>query len=257
MIKTTTGVATPDEVRRLLRLVAADPEIRAEVRRAILTEELLELPERVDRLTERVAEIDARLTERMDQLTEVVTQLVQRMDRLSDRMDRFGAQVVELNGRLSMELEAIRASQRRTEGRIDQMWNLVGIAIEVAAEISLTALARDRGFELASKPISIELDGDGELDTVASVTLADGRTATVVVEAKFRLRGGDVRKHRRRVAASTTRERLGERGYHPPYQAFAYGEVIYVDALDEARALGIGLYGPSGDRHDIEVIERP
>jgi hypothetical protein len=40
-------VADPEEVRRIIRLIDSDPQVRDEVRRAILTQELLELPQRL------------------------------------------------------------------------------------------------------------------------------------------------------------------------------------------------------------------
>ncbi len=281
MIKTT-EIATTEEVRRILRLMEADPEVRAEVRRAILTEELLQLPERVDRLTERVAMMDARLTDRIDrmaarthemdgrligmetrlsaQATETETRLSARINEIDHRLSAdifgLGERVIELDGRLSGQMIHILDSQRRTEGRIDQMWNLVGMAVEDAAETSLEALARDKGFTLASPPFAVELDGDGEIDLIASVRLADGRLATVVVEAKFRLRGADISKHSHRLDNPHVRDRLNERGYRAPYLAYAYGEVVYVDAFDEARRLSVGIYGPYGDRFGIEVAER-
>jgi len=39
--------ADPEEVRRIIRLIDLDAQVRDEVRRAILTRELLELPQRL------------------------------------------------------------------------------------------------------------------------------------------------------------------------------------------------------------------
>jgi hypothetical protein len=61
------ATADPEEVRRILRLVESDPQIRSEVRRVILTQELLDLPQTLAAFIEatdrRLEAVDSELRE--------------------------------------------------------------------------------------------------------------------------------------------------------------------------------------------------
>jgi len=80
-------VSTIDDIRaveRLMQTLDENPALMEAVRSRMLTRELLELPQTVARLTERVDEMAeqlAQLTKRVDQLTERVGSLAERMDR--------------------------------------------------------------------------------------------------------------------------------------------------------------------------------
>ena len=85
-------------VERLMQTLDENPHLMEAVRSRILTRELLELPQTVVRLTERVDQIAEqlvqltdrvdRLTERVDQIAEQLAQLTERVDQLTERMDR-------------------------------------------------------------------------------------------------------------------------------------------------------------------------
>ncbi len=94
---------TPEERGRFIAALRSDEAFRNDVRKEVLTEQLLEVPQRISgielRLTEmdaritemdaRITEMDARLTARIDALTERMDRLTERMDRLTERMDRL------------------------------------------------------------------------------------------------------------------------------------------------------------------------
>ncbi len=110
-------MTTINTMQDLSRLLREHPEWRDELRRELLTPELLELPqrfaeytastdrrldtltERLDALAERVGELTERLdtlTERLDALTEQVSELTERLDTLTERLDALTEQVSEL-----------------------------------------------------------------------------------------------------------------------------------------------------------------
>jgi uncharacterized protein YoxC len=122
---------TIEEFRDLIQLLEDHPAWRSELRRWVLSEELLTLPQtmraladaqhhteeglgqltvrveqltaRVDDLAQRLEQLTARvddLTQRLEQLTARVDDLAQRMDQLVARMDQLAARMDELAQRV-------------------------------------------------------------------------------------------------------------------------------------------------------------
>src|SRR5690242_12227486 len=93
---------TTDEFHDLIRLVEAHPEWRAELRRLVLTDELLALPEQVGALTREVttlATAQQRLTEQMTTLTVQVTSLAQSVQTLTDDVGMLKGKSLEADYR--------------------------------------------------------------------------------------------------------------------------------------------------------------
>ena len=87
----------------IIRIMQERPDVREQVRRAVLTDELLELPQKFAVLTQRVDDLTqqvAVLTQRMDDLTQRVDDLTQRMDDLTQRVDDLTQQVAILTQRM-------------------------------------------------------------------------------------------------------------------------------------------------------------
>jgi len=111
----------------LIRLLEEHPEWRADLRRLLLTEELLRLPERVahleellTRLAEQVqalAEAQRRTEERLEALTARVDALARRVDELAEAQKRTEERVEQLARRVDELAEA----QKRTEERVEQL----------------------------------------------------------------------------------------------------------------------------------------
>jgi len=172
---------TISEFRDLLQLLEQHPTWREELRRWVLTEELLALPQtvhelaeaqrrteerlgqvaghmdaliqrvdqltlRVDQLTDRMDQLVLRmdqLTDRMDQLTDRMDQLVLRMDQLTDRMDQLTDRMDQLTDR--MDQLALRMDQLAL--RMDQL----ALRMDQLAEIQLrmgSDLERLKGSDL-------------------------------------------------------------------------------------------------------------
>ncbi|MHB8295534.1 MAG: hypothetical protein ACYDH5_13110 [Acidimicrobiales bacterium] len=86
-----------EEVRRIIRVIEANPEIRAEVQRAVLTERLLQLPDEVARLAATAADLAVTVAElrttvadlgaKLAELTAIVSGYMQRTDERLERLE--------------------------------------------------------------------------------------------------------------------------------------------------------------------------
>jgi hypothetical protein len=94
---------TVEDFQDLLRLLEQHPEWRAELRRQVLTEELLELPA----LTRQLAEGLAALTARVDALTARVGKLTETQARTEAQVGALAGRVADLTGEV-LELRYAR-----------------------------------------------------------------------------------------------------------------------------------------------------
>ena len=112
------------EIGEIIRLIESDPTKRAQLRAVILTDELLEQPERIARIDEHVAQMDLRLTTRMDKLAERMDQLTERMDQLTERMDQLTERMDQLTERmdkLADRMDQLADRMDQLADRMDQM----------------------------------------------------------------------------------------------------------------------------------------
>ena len=121
-------MATIDDihaVERLMQTLDENPHLMEAVRSRILTRELLELPQTVARLAERVD----RLTERVDRLAEQMVQLTERVDQLTEQQERTNTrldQLTEQQERTNTRLDQLTEQQERTNTRLDQIVDDLG-----------------------------------------------------------------------------------------------------------------------------------
>ena len=95
---------TVSEFRELIQLLEQQPTWRAELRRWVLTEEVLALPQTVHELAEAQRRTEERLGQiagHMDELTQRVAQLVVRLDELTQRVAQLTLRVDELTQRVA------------------------------------------------------------------------------------------------------------------------------------------------------------
>jgi len=122
------------DFHELISLLEQHPEWRAELRRLILTEELLTVPETVSQLVEaqkRTDEQIRQLTEAQRQTTEQIRQLTARVDDLTVRLEQLTARVDDLTVRLeqltarvddlTVRLEQLTARVDELTARVDQI----------------------------------------------------------------------------------------------------------------------------------------
>lgn len=105
---------TVDDFQDLIRLLGAHPEWRAELRRHVLSDELLELPS----LVRQLAEQQLTLTARVDQLAERMDQLTARLDRLTEQVAALATRVERLEAAIERLVEAVAQLESRV-GRLD------------------------------------------------------------------------------------------------------------------------------------------
>jgi uncharacterized protein (UPF0335 family)/Holliday junction resolvase-like predicted endonuclease len=241
-----------DPVFRLkfLELLDRDPAFREEVRRKLLTDELLALPERVERLRleihkefERVWRAIqennrqiAALTERMERVEAQIATLAQQVQEnsrqiaaLTERMERVETQIAALT-------EEVR-DLRRTVGRMEERW---GLAHENMAEDLMPRFLASAGRRVRR---SAMVQFDGEADLVLEVEETDGRRVTWVVEVKGRVWGPrPFEQVLERIRDAAFRSWLLREGFPEPVIPAVFGLAIYAGAEAMAQKLGVGLY---------------
>jgi len=134
---------TVREFEDLLRILEQNPEWRARMRQAILTPELLELPELVRQLIESVrqlTEAQRRSDARIDELAQIVRELAEAQRRteaqvaeLAEAQRRTEAQVAELaeaQRRTEAQVAELAEAQRRTDARLDELAQTVRELVE-------------------------------------------------------------------------------------------------------------------------------
>ncbi|HDH99662.1 MAG TPA: hypothetical protein ENF74_01585 [Firmicutes bacterium] len=115
------------DFRDLVRIVEEHPEWRSELRRLLLTEELLSLPQVVRELAEaqrRTEEELHTLAGRVDQLAQRVDDLAQRVDDLTQRVNDLAQRVNDLTQRVNDLTQRVNDLTQRVDGlalRVDQL----------------------------------------------------------------------------------------------------------------------------------------
>jgi hypothetical protein len=112
----------------LVRLLEAHPEWRAELRRLVLSEELLRLPE----LVQQLIEAHRRAEERLDRLEATVAQLVEAQRKAEERLQRAEARLERVEKRLErvekrlehveIRLDGVEKRLEKTEDRLSKVW---------------------------------------------------------------------------------------------------------------------------------------
>ncbi len=150
---------TVDDFHDLLRVLGEHPEWRAELRRYVLSEELLQLPELVrglaevqrrtdehlDTLTQRLGTLTERveaLTQRVDDLTQRLGALTERVDALTQRVDDLARRVDDLTQRLGALTERVDALTQRVDDLALQMQALVGRVGDMDGDLMELRFAR-------------------------------------------------------------------------------------------------------------------
>ena len=115
---------TVDDFPSLIRLLGEHPEWRAELRRHVLSEELLELPT----IVRQVADQLATLTARVDALAVQLGTLTARVDALAEAQARTEERLT----RLEEVVERLAEAQARTEAELEKLIGRVdGLARDV------------------------------------------------------------------------------------------------------------------------------
>lgn len=238
---------TVDDFSDLLRLLEQRPEWRADLRRLVLTEELLDLPAAVQRLTERLD----RLTERVERLAEQQERFAEQLGRLAEQQATLSERVEALVAaqlRTEQRLVELGIAQHRTQAELSSLANVLGARVEVDADGALWLAAKAHGWtplQDVGRPLQLN---DGEVDVALQVRDESGNQLWLLVEAKVRLRRGDVHDWANTLQSRQFRERLRQHGVDSPIVAYGFGIRVYADAEDAAIQHGIGILHEAGER---------
>jgi len=260
---------TVSDFSDLVRLLEQHPEWQAELRRLLLTEDLLRLPAIVRELAEaqrELAEAQRRTEERVGRLEAVVEQLAEAQRRTEERVGRLEAVVEQLaeaqrraDERMA-QLEAammqwVKAQQRleermwRVEAAIKEMGRfqaVLGATIEEEAESVLITTLEEKGYRLLAEPSTLSLNG--EIDVVVPVRDQTGATLWVIVEVKTRLSRRAVRDWVQRMRSAGWQKRLRTAGVPGPYLVYIFGLRIDQHTVAAVQEHGIGLLTGRGER---------
>ncbi len=118
---------TVEDLADLNRLLIEHPEWLRELRRIVLTEELLSLPEVVRALAEAQRRTEERLEQlaaRVDQLAEAQRRTEERLEQLAARLDQLAARVDQLAARvdqLAAQVERLVFSTQKLENEMSRV----------------------------------------------------------------------------------------------------------------------------------------
>jgi len=228
-----------EELRDLIRLLEARPEWREELRRLLLTEELLALPE----LVRALAQAQTRTEERLARLEEAVTRLTEAQTRTEERLARLEEAVTRLT-------EAQTRTEERLEWLTDVVGGMRGDLLELryrehAAGLFQALLRRIRVVSAETLEALVEeaetrgaLSPDEHAEVLRTDLVLTGRRRAdaaevyLVVEVSAVIEGADVER-------ATRRARLLEQATGVPTLAAVAGERILPEAEAAARAAGV------------------
>ncbi len=239
--------ASPEEVRRIIRLVESDPAVRLELRRALLTSELIELPE-------RFAEFATAAIGYFGRLESDVSVLESDVSVLKSDVAVLKSDVAVLKS----DVAVLKSDVAEVKMRVGRLEARFGASIEAEAEDALLRALSRLGLVPTSTAFNVAMGAKGELDVAMTAENADGSLrVSVVAEAKARVSSTDVRKFGDRMRSSGFQRALGEAGMSGPWLAYIFGERVDRNCEEVARSLRLGLLKYTSDDPvlDAEMIE--
>ena len=262
--------------KEFLRLLREDEAFREEVRRQLLTDRLLTLPDRVEENFERAFRLIADLAERMNRvetqiagLTEQVRENSRQIAENSRQIALLREQVRENSRQIALLREQVQENSRqiaensrqisrlaeqvsrlvtkmgefeRTQSRFGQV---LGVHFEDLMQEGILGFLRKRGYRVPDR-MWVFRSGDLEIDGVAEVETPDGIRVWVLAESAGRVFSEDIRRWGEILRDRRTRAALEKEGIAPPWLPWMFGIRLGRSAEDEARRWGIGLADRAG-----------
>ncbi|MEJ5276281.1 MAG: hypothetical protein WHU94_10255 [Thermogemmata sp.] len=255
---------------KFLELLDRDPAFREEVRRKLLSEELLALPERMEQFRREMEEAIARLRQEMNEqfrrVWEVIEQNNRQIAALTVRMERVEEQIAALTVRMerveeqiaenSRQIAALTVRMERVEeqmekhteelrsisqsiGRMQERW---GLLHEDLAEDQMPYIL-ERSQRIVRRIAKVQYDG--EVDLVLEVEEANGFRFTLVLEVKGRVFSSrPFEQILQRLADADFLNWLRREGFPEPYVPAVFAMALYGRIETVAQDLGVGLYDP-------------
>jgi hypothetical protein len=229
----------------LARLLYDHPEWRAELRRLVLTDEMLELPA----LVRQLAESQRAMAQELRALAQEQHALAEAQRRTEERVGRLElalAELAEAQRRTEESLRKLSEAHAQLEDHFGQFQAVFGATVEDEASGVLRSILQEKGYRPLAEPFNLALDG--EVDVVLPVATPEGHTIWAVVEAKARLSHSQVRTWAQRMKSEGWRRRLAAQRVPGPCLVYAFGIRVDRSAIEEAERQGIGLLTGQGER---------
>ncbi len=256
----------------LVVLLENNPEWRAEVRRLVLTEDILTLPQFVRQLAQTVTELSqsvaelsqsvAGLSQSVAELTESQKRTEARVEELAEAQKRTDAHLEELavaqnrtdahleelaeaQKRTDSHIEELAEAQKRTEVHLSRLETRFGATVEEEAADVLRVVLEKKGFRAVDEAFNLRLNG--EVDVILPVQDVSGRRYSAVLEAKVRLSWRAVEAWASRMRSPSFRAALQNAGVAGPYLVYTYSMRADQSARQAAETFGVGLVTSRGE----------
>ena len=130
-------ISDPREfVQYVIAAIDANPDLREPLLRALLTEEFLQVPTRLDNVSERLDNV----SERLDNVSERLDDVSGRLDDVSGRLDDVSGRLDDVSGRLARVEDDVKTLK-------DDMGRVKGLVLEKDfADRATSWLNREFGF---------------------------------------------------------------------------------------------------------------
>ena len=205
---------TVDTIEDIIRILREKPEIREAARREILTDELLELPEKVAQIITIQQQILERLDRHGEQLAAHGKTLAahgktlaahgKRLDRIDVRLDGIDVRLDGIDGRL----DGLASKVSRLGGKVSRLEGLAAmqvaekryalIALEMGLDeprmLSLVEIAKMAMGDAASEYTESELNSFRDCDIIMSARSSDGGESYVAVQVSTTIDHDDIRR---------------------------------------------------------------
>ena len=228
---------TVHDFQDLLELLDTHPEWQQALRRKILNDEFMQLPQIVRELAETQREL-AEAQKRTDEQIRLLWKSVQ--------------ELAEAQKRIEQRVEELAEAQKRTERKVDNLARelgglkaSIGASFEEEATAVTETVMRLKGFRLLEEAHSLRLNG--EVDVILRVEDPAGRRLTVVAEAKTRLSQRNVFTWAQRMRSPGWQKKLRQAGYEGPYLVYVYGIRADLSVKEAVRETGLGLIKGEGE----------
>ncbi|MFN4294571.1 MAG: hypothetical protein ACK4JD_10600 [Thermoflexales bacterium] len=257
---------TVSDFHDLVELLEQQPNWRAELRRLLLTDDILRLPKTVEDLAATVDQFARSTEERFRQIEKALADLAATVDQFARsteerfrQVEKTLADLAAAQQRTEQRLDDLAAAQQRTEQRLDdlaaaqqrtseqvvRLQNIIGVTVEEEAAAVLRVVLEEKGYRILTEALYLRLNGD--VDVAQQVEDTQGRRLWAVLEAKTRLGWQAVEAWSNRMRSEGFRAALRRVGVEGPFLVYVYGMRADLSARKAVEKFGIGLLSSQGE----------
>ncbi|WP_169238873.1 hypothetical protein [Candidatus Roseilinea sp. NK_OTU-006] len=246
---------TVSDFHDLVELLEQQPSWRAEMRRLLLTDDILRLPKTVENLAATVDQFARSTEERFRQVEKTLADLAAAQQRTEQRLEELAAaqqrteqrleELAAAQQRTEQRLEELAAAQQRTSEQVARLQNIIGVTVEEEAAAVLRVVLEEKGYHILTEALYLRLNGD--VDVAQQVEDAQGRRLWAVLEAKTRLGWQAVEAWANRMRSEGFRAALRRVGVEGPFLVYVYGMRADLSARKAVEKFGVGLLSSQGE----------